>query len=496
VKQLKADVVVISAGTAGLAAAVTAAEGGARVIAFERSGHIGGTALRANQLFCVESKLQRIKQYTLTREEAFKIYMDFTQWSVDARLIKTLIDKSLDTYEWLEGMGVEFVDLTSHGPGMNYTAHIIKPNPPRLGLGGAATLMNALAEKAKELGVQILLKTPVKKIIKDDYGIAGVIAENKDGLIIQANARAVILATGGFGGHHRAPFGIPGLEGDGIHMALEIGAEATEGTLPPPYGGSFRASATELSNAFLASFHYPHLMVNLLGERFMNEEAAITTPFGSNAIARQKNHCAFCIYDEDTKRYFIGNGLEFPMGFGIAQAGEPSTKVRDLDVDIKKAVGKGSVNIFVADSLTELVDKTGINPDGLKKTLAEYNHACDTGRDELFNKKARYLRPVRQPKFYASKSFAVTGTPEGIKINYKTEVLTKDFEVIPGLYASGMDIACNLYKDIYPNILPGNAMGFSLGTGRIAAENALEYLKTIKGKDTKRGGNPGGDDPG
>lgn len=490
-KQLKADVVVISAGTAGLAAAVTAAEGGASVIAFEKSGHTGGTALRANQLFCVESKLQRIKQYTLTREEAFKIYMDFMQWCVDARLIKTLIDKSLDTYEWLEGMGVEFVDLTSHGPGMNYTAHIIKPNPPHPGLGGAATLMNALAEKAKELGVQILLKTPVKKIIKDDYGIAGVIAEDKDGVIIQANARAVILATGGFGGHHRAPFGIPGLEGDGIHMALEIGADATEGTLPPPYGGSFRASAADLSNTFLASFHYPHLMVNLLGERFMNEEAAITTPFSSNAIARQKNHCAFRIYDEDTKRYFISNGLEFPMGFGIAQAGEPSTKVRDFDAHINKAIGKGSDSMFVADSLTELADKTGINPDGLKKTLAEYNRACDTGRDELFNKKARYLRPVKQPKFYASKSFAVTGTPEGIKINYKTEVLTKDFKVIPGLYASGMDVACNLYKDVYPNILPGNAMGFSLGTGRIAAENALEYIRFIKGKDTKRGGKTG-----
>jgi len=42
-----------------------------------------------------------------------------------------------------------------------------------------------------------------------------------------------------------------------------------------------------------------------------------------------------------------------------------------------------------------------------------------------------------------------------------------------------MDVACNLYKDIYPNVLPGNALGFSLGTGRIAAENALKYIKTL-----------------
>jgi fumarate reductase flavoprotein subunit len=402
--------------------------------------------------------------------------MDFTQWCVNARLIKALIDKSLGTLEWLEKMGVEFVDLTSHGPGMNYTAHIVKPNPPRPGLGGAASIMDALAGRAKELGVQIFLKTPAKKILKEGARITGVIAEDKDGETIQANAKAVILATGGFGAYFRAPFGIPGLEGDGLRMAREVGAEVTEGTMPPPHGGRLRASTPELTNAVFATFRYPHLMVNLLGERFVNEEVTVTTPFGGNAVARQKNRCAFCIFDEDAKQYFIENGLEFPMGFGIAQAGKPTTKVSNFDAAIKKVLEKGSDMVFVADSLEELAVKTGINKDSLRKSIAEYNHACDTGRDELFNKKARYLRPVRQPKFYASKSFASTGTPEGIKINHRTEVLTREFEVIPGLYATGMDVACNLYKDVYPNVLPGNAMGFSLSTGRIAAENALEYI--------------------
>ena len=125
-RQLQSDIVVLSAGTAGLAAAVTAAEGGASVIAVEKASHTGGTALRANQLFCVESRLQRVRQYSLTKEEAFRIYMDFTQWAVNARLVKSLIDRSTGTMEWLEEMGVEFVDLTSHGPGGHYTAHIDK----------------------------------------------------------------------------------------------------------------------------------------------------------------------------------------------------------------------------------------------------------------------------------------------------------------------------------------------------------------------------------
>jgi fumarate reductase flavoprotein subunit len=481
-RPLRADIVVLSAGTAGLAAAVTAAEGGASVIAIEKAAHTGGTALRANQIFGVESSLQRIRQYTLTKEEAFRIYMDFTQWAVNARLIKNLIDRSTGTLEWLEEMGVEFVDLTSHGPGGYYTAHIIKPNPPRPGLGGAATVMRLLTKKAEDLGVQMILKTTAKKILKENGNIVGVVAENREGETIQVNCKAVILATGGFGGHHRAPFGIPGVVGDGLRMAREVGAEVSEGTMPPPRGGDYRASAGNLANPMVSTFGHPHLMVNLTGERFINEEITVTTPFGGNAVAQQPGRCAFRIYDEDTKEYFIRNGLDFPMGFGIAQASVPSTKINreEYEAEIKNIIDNGSNMVFVANSIKELAAKTGINPEGLKNTIAEYNICCETGRDTLFNKKARYLMPVKRPQFYASRSFGSTGTPEGIRVNYKTEVLTKDYFVIPGLYAAGMEVACNLYKDIYPNVLPGNAMGFSLGTGRIAAENAVKYVKTLR----------------
>jgi fumarate reductase flavoprotein subunit len=478
-KQYQSDIAVLSAGTAGLAAAVTAAEGGAGVIAIEKAPHTGGTALRANQLFCVESKLQKIKQYPLTKEEAFRAYMDFMQWSVDARLIKTLIDMSTETMEWFEDMGVEFTDLTSHGPGGYYTAHIVKPDPPQPGLGGAATMMRKLEEKAKELGVQLLLKTAARKLVKENNRIIGVEAETREGESVRVKCKAVILATGGFGGHHRAPFGIPGLVGEGISMAKEVGAETTEGTMPPPFGGDHKASAKNLMNPLMASFGHPHLMVNLFGERFVNEEVAVTTPFGGNALSLQKDRCAFRIYDEDTKDYFIENGLEFPMGFGIAQAGTPTATVNreEFDAEVAKILEKGSPMVFVAETIDELTEKTGIDKEGLKSTIGEYNRCCETGRDTLFNKKARYLRPVKRPKFYASRSMGSTGTPEGVRVNHRTEVLTPDLSVIPGLYAAGGDMICNLYKDIYPNILPGNAMGFALGTGRIAARSALEYIK-------------------
>ena len=68
-------------------------------------------------------------------------------------------------------------------------------------------------------------------------------------------------------------------------------------------------------------------------------------------------------------------------------------------------------------------------------------------------------------------------SPGGIKINYKTKVMTEKYEVIPGLYAAGVD-ANALYGDSYPLGLPGNTAGFAINSGRMAAENALEYIKS------------------
>jgi fumarate reductase flavoprotein subunit len=218
--------------------------------------------------------------------------------------------------------------------------------------------------------------------------------------------------------------------------------------------------------------------VNLLGERFCDEEITITTPFMVKAIVRQKNQCAFTIFDEDTKRYFVEKGLEYPGLFGVPQFGEPMWEVKDFDAEMQQNIKRWPDDYYAADSLKELASKTGINLDGLTKTLEEYNRACETGRDEAFNKNCKYLRPVREPKFYAYKSTSFgVGTPEGLKINHSCEVLTKDFEAIPGLYAAGTDVVRSIHGDCYPNVLPANNLGWALNSGRMAGENALEYIK-------------------
>jgi fumarate reductase flavoprotein subunit len=495
-KQLETDIAIVGAGTAGLAATVAAAEKSAKVIVFEKASTTGGTGNMGMGPFAVESRLQRIKQIPLTREQAFRIFMDYTHWRVDARLVSAYINKSADTLDWLEKMGVEFLEPEAYFPGSNFTWHVVKPATGFRGPMAASAMMKGLTDRAQELGVRFIFQTPVKKILKEKGRITGVIAEDRDGETIQARVKAVIIASGGFGdnpemikkytpyewGKDLFSMRVPGMVGEGIRMAWEVGA-AEEGmnmeiiyNMPAMAAGPQRMAepaAMAVAMILTSAFYQPSLMVNLLGERFINEAIMGNTTFTGNAIARQKNRCAFNIFDDAARKHYEEEGLDhiFTMN--------PVTKAENLGAIIKQAIEQGNENVFMADSIAELASKAGISPNGLRKTIEEYNRACETGRDEVFHKDPRYLRPVKQPPFYAGRFFpSAYGTLGGIKINHKTEVVTKDFEVIPGLYAAGVD-ANAIYGDSYVFVLPGNTMGFALNSGRMAGENAAEYVKSI-----------------
>jgi fumarate reductase flavoprotein subunit len=213
-------------------------------------------------------------------------------------------------------------------------------------------------------------------------------------------------------------------------------------------------------------------MVNLLGERFINEAVLPNTTFTGNAISIQKDRCGFLIFDEEIKK-------RMEVAFDFLSVVFPFMRIDDFDKGIRNALDKGYPHLFAADSIEELAGKTGIDVEGLKKAIGEYNRSCERGYDDLFNKDHRYLRPIRTPKFYAARHLpSAYGSVGGIKINHKAEVLGKDWRAIPGLYAAGVD-ACSIYGDSYVFILPGNTMGFSLNTGRMAGENAAEYIKAV-----------------
>ncbi|UCE34954.1 MAG: FAD-binding protein [Deltaproteobacteria bacterium] len=478
--RLQADVIVVAAGAAGLAASVAAAEKEVKVIAFEKASTTGGTGSMGMGPLGVESRRQRLKFLGPTKDEAFRIFMDYTHWQVDARLVRAYMDKAATTIDWLEDLGVEFEDPCAYFPGGHATWHPVKPGTEAC----AANMYRVLTERAKERGVQILLQTPVERLIKEGDRVVGVVAEDRNGEQIEARAKAVIIATGGFGddpklikkytgyewGKDLQSFRIPGLEGDGIRMAWEAGAEKTEMRMELIY-----LMPGDINPELAEAFRQPHLLVNLLGERFLNEEIMPNTAFTGNAISRQKDRASFLIFDENIK-----NHMKTTKGFDFLHLVFPYTNARNFEALIKDAFDSGYEHVYEADSLEELAEKTGIDPAGLKATVEEYNRFCKNGFDPIFNKSRKYLRPVKEPRFYAGKQIpGAYGSLGGIKINYRTEVIDRNWNKIPGLYAAGTD-ACSIYGDTYVFILPGNTMGFALNSGRIAGEHAAEYAKAFK----------------
>ena len=474
------DVIVVAAGPAGLCAAIAAGQAGSRVLVFEKGSTTGGAANMGMGPLGIESRLQKLKQHGPTRDEAFKAFMDYTHWRVDAQLVRAYIDKAATSIDWLERLGVEFVEPAAYFPGGNFTWHLVKAGSGPPGPGAAGAMVRVLTERAKEMGVKILLRTPVRRLLKEGDRVAGVVYEDESGQEKEARAKAVIVCTGGFGndpamirrytgydwGKDLASFRVPGVDGDGIRMAWEAGAAPTEMTMELIY-----MMPGEFDPALGETFRQPHLMVNLLGERFMNEEIMPNTTFTGNAISRQKERTAFIVFDEAIKR------LMETQGFDFVSVVFPFTKAVDFDHLLQGHLEKGFKEVFVADSLDELAAKTGIDREGLQKTVEEYNGFCEKGHDDVFNKSYGLLRPIKTPRFYAGRFLpGAYGSVGGIKINHKTEVLNKQWKTIPGLYAAGTD-ACSIYGDSYVFILPGNTMGFAVNSGRIAGENAAAYAR-------------------
>ena len=376
-------------------------------------------------------------------------------------------------------MGVEFFGAFRYFPESEASWHIVKPESGEMGPRAASSMLRIMTERAKELGAEFLLETPAKKILREDGKITGVIAVDKNGEEIHISCSAVVVATGGFGdnpemikqftpyeyGKNMYNFRIPGVVGDGMKMAWEVGAARTECNMEVAYG----CPVGDAYPTVKTTHTQPNLMVNLQGERFVNEEVMSNTTFFSNALATQKNSVGFSIIDDTILNYYVKNGADkVSLVFHI----------KSFDTyreEMAKAVQTDGKFFFAADSIEELADQMGVDKANLAKTVAEYNESCKS-RDLLFGKDARYLKPLKGPRFYAIAFYpGAYGSLGGIKINYKTEVLDNEWETIPGLYAAGTD-ANTIFGDSYVFILPGNTMGFALNSGRMAGEHAVEYL--------------------
>ncbi len=474
-KVMNTDIAIIGAGCGGMAASVAARELGAQVITLEKQGIIGGTCKFSEGIMAVESKMQRDWNYGLTKDEAFQRIMRYGHWRGNGRVVRTFVEKTASTIDWMQANGVEFEKLFSNYPDGLYTWHIYK--------GRGAGWLAKYLDKFQKMGGTLLLNTPATELIQGKDGVVrGVIAKDKDGNKITINSKAVIIATGGFGANEemkkkylRFP-GVDGLAqtgktGDGVQMAWKAGA-AQDGTeVQASYRPGPKGVGT--TNQVAASAKQPHLWLNPEGDRFVDETVMLEWPFAGNALERNGGKM-WVVYDQATLDYMKTQGIDLGVGVMVPVA----TKLTKFDSEWAAAEKAGWAK--KADTLDGLAKATGMKADILKKNVEEYNGFCDIRHDGLFAKSPKYMRPVRKAPFYAIQLVATSlGTLGGIKIDDKWEVVRPDDTPIKGLYAAGND-AGGMYGDSYDLIMAGSTIAWGVNGGKIAAESAVKYIKNAK----------------
>ncbi|MEM3601659.1 MAG: FAD-binding protein, partial [Candidatus Bathyarchaeia archaeon] len=313
---LEADAVVIGGGPCGLSASLTISSGGASVILFEKQSKFCELADNVEGMFAVRSDLQIRDKIFYEVEDRFKAHMASAGWMPDARLVRVWMEKTAETIDWLKSLGVQFSRVSVHTPGYPFVWHMFKEASSRP--------FRPLAERVlADKNIRTFFETPVKKILRENNKIVGVVAEDKEGNVIRVKCRAVVIATGGYGdnrewvekycrgGIYMESLIKAGQTGDGIKAAWEVGAaSAGLGVIqayPFPPG---EKGATLLTMIALQ----PNLWVNSRGERFCDESIVWTFPEVINALVRQPQVTAYNLFDQNMVEDLKKHGLQFWIG--------------------------------------------------------------------------------------------------------------------------------------------------------------------------------------
>ena len=442
------DVVIVGCGGAGLSAAVSAAEAGARVCVLERAtvDERGGNTRHTGAWMRMKSESEVSEDF----EEHFAVnaggYLDpglvaeagrpAAEWSrtlralsmVDPNVVSTLAEQAPPTLAWLKGHGVRFIPLEVPFP--TSIQPRIQPS------GGGRALVEALAASFERMGGTIVYETAAQALKVEDGRVVGVDAIGPNNRPVSVRGATVILASGGFQGNaemmnrYLGPRalhlkmmsnGCHFNKGEGIRMALDIGAA--------PCGdfGSWHASPMDprSARAGASMYVYPYgILVNQHGSRFVDEGPGHTdeTYEGvSREIFAQPRGMAWVILDGR-----------------LADVPNLSVAIRTEQPPIE------------ADSIEALADRIGIPSELLTRTVDQYNSACppESGFDPraldglatqgIWPRKSHWARPIDKPPFKAYPIVSsIVFTFGGLKTTPRAEVLNQQGDPIPGLYAVG-----------------------------------------------------------
>ncbi len=472
-EELTADVVVIGAGGAGMAAAVTANQEGKTVIVIEKTSNMGGNTTLAGGAF---NAVDDGSEIALARNDSVDLYYEQTfhggDQQGDPELVRTLVENAWDGVLWLKELGMEFeLGVFTVTGGIYERAY--KPVEPE----GSGFFKAYRSYMESHAGITIKYKTTAESLIVENGAVVGVACTGEAGnqVIVKAN-NCIILATGGFSQNiemrkkYNAETNLwptldetipstntPAITGDGITMAQAVGAELVQMgniqllPLGDPNTGSLSGNIEHAVES--------RIFVNQEGNRFVNEGGR-----GDEMTLR--------LFEQpDTTMYIIMDSDTYPNG---DEANNFNERISDL-----VAAGR----VYKADTLEELAGMIHVSAENLVKTVEEYNRHCLGGdlegqEDEfgrtLFTDTDKINNGINQGPFYAAERMpTVHHTMGGVKINTSTQVINTQGDVIPGLFAAG-EVTGGIHGS---NRLGGNALTDTIVFGRIAGKSASDYMR-------------------
>ena len=491
---VEADVVVVGAGGAGMTAAITAAGEGKSVVILESQSMVGGNSVRATggmnagkTVYQDENEFGESAGVEKTLKTAAEKYADnetitalaktvSEQWAAyqanptgyfdsvelmeldtmiggkginDPELVETLCANSADAIDWLDEHGITLHNVSSFGGASVKRIH--RPvNAEGKTVSVGSYMIPLLQENCEKAGVKMMLDTTATEILTDANGAAvGVKATGASGETVTVNAKAVVLASGGFGANldmvvkYKPELkgfmttNAPGIQGQGIEMAQAIGAATVDMDqiqIHPTVEANTAALITEGLRGDGA------ILINEEGQRFIDE-------VGTRDVVSAAE---------------------------IAQTGSYSWLVVDQAMVDASSVIQGYIKkgyTVTGETYEELGKAMGVDAAAFAETMEKWNGYVEAKNDPDFGRTS-FANPLNTAPYYAVKVTAgVHHTMGGLKINANTEVLNEKGEVIPGLFAAG-EVTGGVHG---ANRLGGNAVADFTVFGRIAGAAASDY---------------------
>lgn len=449
-EELDVDIVIVGAGGAGMTAAIKSAEAGKNVLIVEKMPYAGGNTTRATGgMNAAETHYQKEQGIDDTVEQYVKDTMEGGHNLNDPALVQALAEGSAPAIDWLDSIGAQLPKIAFTGGSTNPRAHA-----PEDGSAVGIYLVSAFKKQLEEKNIPVLYNTTVTEIIMKDGRAVGVKADSETA-DYTINAKAVILATGGFGGNEQmivennpalagyVSTNAPGATGDGIVMAQEVGADVVDMDqiqLHPTVEQRTRMLITEAVRGNGA------ILVNKEGKRFVNEME--TRDFVSAAEIEQTDGCAYVIFDQNLR----DNVAAVEKYFGIGVVSEGAT-------------------------IEDLAGEIGLDPVVLSRTLADWNKAVANQKDPEFGRTTAMDADLSTAPYYAILvAPGIHHTMGGLKIDVNGEVLNTKGKAIPGLFAAG-EVTGGVHGG---NRLGGNAVADVVVFGTAAAKSACTYTDKLK----------------